>query len=152
MRPMATPLREQFQDPALRAQVLQDALQILDAEVSSKSGLGGLAIKATFGLVKGVGAGFLHAVLDKLFDDFIAAFEEPYQHAIQAGKSPGALVEVEKAAVASRLLSVTDGRVKRSGNAAVAKAYEKLRPSAQKHVEDAAPRLAGLLDRHAKRS
>jgi hypothetical protein len=149
---MTTPLREQFQDPALRTRVLDDALQLLDAEVASKSGLSGMAIKATFGIVKGVGAGFLRLVLDKLFDEFIGCFEEPYQSAIQAGKSPGSLVEAEKGAIASKLLAITDERVRRSGNAMVAKAYEKLRPSAQKHVEDAAPRLAGLLDRHAKRS
>lgn len=149
---MTAPLREQFSDSALRARVLDDALAVLDAEVASKTGLGGIAIKATFGIVKGVGAGFVRTVLDKLFDDFISCFEEPYQRAIQAGKSPGALVAEEKATIATRLLSITDERVRRSGNGAISKAYEKLRPAAQRHVEEAAPRLAGLLDRHAQRS
>jgi len=149
---MTASLREQFSDSTLRARVLDDALQVLDAEVASKSGLSGMAIKATFGIVKGIGAGFLRTVLDKLFDDFIGCFEEPYQRAVQAGKSPGAFVAEEKTTIAGRLLGITDERVRRAGSGAILKAYEKLRPAAQKHVEDAAPRLGGLLDRHAKRS
>jgi hypothetical protein len=149
---MARPLKEQFQDSAVRARIIADALEVVDAEVGDKGGLGGIAIKATFGLVKGVGAGFLHKVLDKLFDEFIACFEVPYRRAVEAGKSPGAFVVQDKAQIASALLSITDGKVQRAGNAVVQKAYDKLRPSAQKHVEDAAPRLAGLLDRHAERA
>jgi hypothetical protein len=148
---MTTPLREQFQDPAVRSRILDDALGVVEAEVGDKGGLGGLAIKATFGLVKGVGAGFMHKALDKLFDEFIGCFEDPYQRAVNAGKSPGALIVTEKSKVASALLSITDAKVRRADNPLIQKAYDKLRPSAQKHVEDAAPRLAGLLDRHAQK-
>lgn len=149
---MTTPLRDQFRDPATRARVLDDALKVLEAEVGDKGGLGGMAIKATFGLVKSAGPGLLHKALDRLFDDFIDAFEGPYERAVAQGKSPGALVVAEKHEIAMKLLSVTDGKVQRAGNPVLQKAYDKLRPSAQKHVEDAAPRISGLLDRHAQAS
>lgn len=150
---MAPPsLREQFQTRERRAPLIEDALQVLDAEVQSKSGLGGLAIKAAFGVLKGVSPGILKQIIDKLLDDFLESVDPVYQRAIAEGRTAGALISQEKSSVADALLRVTDRKAAAVKSETLKKTYEKLRPSAQKHVEEAAPRLAELLDKHAQAS
>lgn len=148
---MPPTLREQFQPAQKRAQLIDDAVALLDAEVGDKSGLGGIAVKAAFSVLKATGGSFIRKAIDKLFDDFVAALEDPYARATGAGLTPGGLIEREKTQVAASLLRVADDKVKGANNTTVQKAYEKLRPAAQKHVEAAAPRIAALLDRHAAR-
>lgn len=145
---MPESLLSQIKAPGKRAALVADAEKVLDAEVADKSGLGGIAIKTAFKVVKGVRPGFIRDVIEHLLDDFLAQVDPLYQRAVAQGLSPGELLEKEKSTVASALLSVTDAKAKRANSELVKKTYEKLRPSAQKQVEVATPRLATLLNRH----
>lgn len=149
---MAASLSEQISTPDKRNALIDDALQILDAEVKDKSGLSGMAVKTAFKLVKGVQPGFLRKVVDALLNEFLTQVDPVYQKALTEGLSPGGLVVKEKTSVAAALLSVTDRRAAEADSELVKKTYAKLRPTAEKHVEAAAPRLSGLLDRHASAS
>ncbi len=142
-------LRELVGEGDKRAAVVDDALSVLDAEVGDKSGLGGLAIKGAYKMVKGIQPGFIRKVVDHLLDDFLDHLDPLYQEALAQGVSPGEHLKQNKSRVAEALLGVTDERAAKSDNGAVKKTYSKLRPSAAKHVEDAAPRLAAMLERHA---
>jgi hypothetical protein len=51
--------------------------------------------------------------------------------------------------VSEALLAITDGRAQRAKNQAVKGTYEKLRPTAKKHVEAAVPRIGRLVAKHA---
>jgi len=55
-----------------------------------------------------------------------------------------------KGDVAEALLSITDERAKRATNNTAKAAYEKLRPTGKKHVEEAVPRLARMIEQHTK--
>jgi len=145
---MPESLLSQIKAPGKRAALVADAEKVLDAEVADKSGLGGIAIKTAFKVVKGVRPGFIRDVIEHLLDDFLAQVDPLYQRAVAQGLSPGELLEKEKSTVASALLSLTDAKAKRANSELVKKTYEKLRPSAQKQVEVATPRLATLLNRH----
>jgi len=145
-----SPLKDQFSEAALRARVIADAVGVLEAEVKDKSGLGGLAIKAAFGVIKNVSPGILKRLVDGLLNEFSEAVEPFYQKAVAGGRTPGAAVVAEPGPVANALLGVTDRRAARASGDIVKKTYEKLRPTASKHVEAATPRLGGLLDRHAQ--
>lgn len=131
-----------------RAAVIDDALTVLDAEVADKGGVSGLAIKAAYATVKGIQPGFVRKVVSHLLDDFLDRLDPVYQEALQAGKPPGEHLVAERARVASALLEVTDARAESSDKPVIKKAYQRLRPSAARHVEDAAPRLAAMLERH----
>jgi hypothetical protein len=131
-----------------RHQVVDDAVKVLDAEVSDKGGLGGLAIKAAFSVVKGIKPGFIRDVVDTLLPDFLKALDPIYQESVTAGKRPGEYLKAHAGRVADALLSITDARAARAERPVIKSTYEKLRPSAKKHVESAAPRLASLLDKH----
>jgi hypothetical protein len=145
-------LREQIETGNKRAEVIDDALRVLDAEVADKSGLSGMAVKGAFKVVKGIQPGFLRTVVDKLLDDFLEALNPIYQEAVEQGSPPGKHLESNAGRVADALLGITDARAERADRQVVKKTYEKLRPSAKKHVEAAAPRLGAMLERHARTS
>ena len=145
---MAT-LREQLSSGKKRYDVIEEACHVLDQEVADKRGIGGMAIKGAYKVVKGVKPGFIREVVDNLLDDFVDALDPIYQEALTAGQPPAGYLSSHRGQMADALLSITDERAKRAKNASIKKLYEKLRPSAKKHVEAAAPRLGQTLERHA---
>jgi hypothetical protein len=144
---MAT-LVELLGAPAKRGAIIDDALHVLDSEVDSKGGLGGLAIKGAYKIVKGVSPDFLRGVVDHLLDDFLNALDPIYQEAMQRGLDARQHLISNPARVADLLLGITDARAARAKNQLVKKTYEKLREGAKKHVEAAVPRLGELFGRH----
>jgi hypothetical protein len=145
---MAT-LKDLAQDSAKRGAVVDDACRVLDEEVSDKSGLSGMAIKAGYKLVKGVKPGFVREVVDHLLDDFLDALQPIYDEAIAAKKRPSEHLVSQSGRVADALLAITDKRAEKAQRQVIKSMYEKLRPTAKKHVEAAAPRLGRLVDKHA---
>jgi hypothetical protein len=133
-----------------RRAVIDDSLKVLDAEVADKSGLTGLAIKTAYKVVQGVRPGFVRQVVDWLLDEFLGALQPVYAEALDKGEPAGSYLRKNGARVADALLSVTDRRAARAEGSIIKKTYEKLRPTAKKHVEAAAPRLADMLDRHTR--
>lgn len=146
--PPMTTLKELLGAEPKRGAVVQDCCEVLDQEVADKSGLGGIAIKGAYGVVKSVKPGFVREVVNALLDDFLDAMDPLYQEALSSGTAPGAHLNANRGRVATALLAVTDAKAERAQRPAIKKAYLKLRPTAEKHVEAAAPRLAGLFDRH----
>ncbi len=142
-------LPEKLTDPSQRQRLVADAAQVLSEEVASKGGLSGFAIKAGYKLVQGVKPGFVEEAIDALLDDFVAALE-PLVAKAQAAQQPIAgSLSAEAGSVADALLAITDRRARGAQRAALRGAYDKLRPTAKRHVEEAAPRLARLLEKHA---
>ena len=141
-------LRELLGGPAKRGAVTDDALKVLDAEVDSKSGFGGIAIKTAYKVVKGISPDFLHRTVDYLLDDFLNALDPVYQEAMQRGIDARQHLVSNPGRVADLLLSITDARAARSTNQMIKKTYEKLRDGAKRHVEAAVPRLGDLFARH----
>jgi len=129
--------------------VVDDALEVLELEVKDKSGLSGLAVKGAYALVKGIRPNFLRQVVDHLLDEFLDALEPFVTEAQTSGVPVSALVRKQAARVAEALLKITDRKAKSAENKVIQKTYEKLRPTAEKHVEAAAPRLGDLLEKHA---
>ncbi len=141
-------LAERLGDQETRDRVIDDACKVLDAEVADKSGLSGVAIKGAYKMVKGIRPGFVRQVVDHLLDDFIAGIEPVYEEAIEKGADPSSHLVANSGRVADALLAVTDKRAENAKSAMIKKTYSKLRPTAKKHVEAAAPRLGDMLKRH----
>jgi hypothetical protein len=140
-------LKEQLGSGEKRRRVIDDACQVLDQEVASKGGLSGTAIKAAYGVVKGIKAGFIPEVVDSLLDDFLDALDPVYAESVQLGVGAGTHLRANSERAAEGLLAVTDSRAERAQRAVVKKTYGRLRPTAKKHVESAMPRVADMLDR-----
>jgi len=142
-------LKELAQEGEKRKEVVEDACKVLDQEVADKSGLSGVAIKAGYKLVQGVKPGFVKNVVEDLLDDFLDALDPIYQEAVSHGQKPSGYLVDHKSEMADALLGITDRRAEKAQRAALKGMYLKLRPTAKKHVEAAAPRLGQMLDRHA---
>lgn len=141
-------LKELISATDKRDAVIDDACGVLDEEVADKSGISGVAIKAAFSVVKNVKPGFVRQAIGDLLDSFLEALDPLYQESVAKGQRPGEYLKANASRMAQALLAITDKRAEGAKTAAVKKTYEKLRPTAQKHVEAAAPRLAALIDRH----
>ena len=142
-------LKKQLGEGDRRRRAIDGACRVLDQEVDSKSGLGGMAIKAAFKVVKGIKPGFVGEVVDNLLNDFLDALDPFYQEAKSAGGSPRAAIVDQSGPVAEALLAITDHRAGRAQRAVIKKTYDKLRPTAKQHVQAAAPRIGELVEEHA---
>jgi hypothetical protein len=141
-------LREQMSDPTRRKAMIEDAIRVTDAEVSERGGITGMAIKAAYAMTKGIAPGFVHKIVDNLMDDFLDALEPFHDEAKQKGVGLRALLDNRRAEAANALLSITDQRAAAEDGGALKKGYEKLRPTAQRNVEQAVPRLADLISKY----
>jgi Family of unknown function (DUF6918) len=145
---MAT-LTEVLTSDSKRTIVVDDCLDLIDAEVGAKGGLSGLAIKAAYKAVQGVKPGFVRQVVSDLLPEFASALEPLYQEARSGNRPVGEYFNANSGRVAEALLSITDEKAKRARSGMVKGTYEKLRGSARKNVEAAVPRLAAMVEKHS---
>ncbi|MCO5169566.1 MAG: hypothetical protein M9894_24765 [Planctomycetes bacterium] len=136
--------------PGRRDRILDDCVRMIDEEVSAKSGLMALPLKAGYKVVKGLRPGFIRAAMDFLLDDFCRALEPFYRAwADRPPEGRPALADAlrnEQDRVADALLSITDARAARSTHTTVRSLYEKLRGAAKGHVVAALPRLGRTIE------
>ncbi len=142
-------LTESLTNEAKKPAIIDDCCKLIDEEVSDKSGISGLAIKAGYGMVKGIKPGFVRQVVTDLLPEFAKALEPIHGEAVEQGKSVSAHMSANAARAADALLGITDAKAKNAKSGGVKGTYEKLRPTAKKHVEQAIPRLAKLIEKHA---
>lgn len=144
-------LADLLKSPAKRKAVIDDCTRLVDDEVSAKSGLSGLAIKGGYAVVKAIKPGIVRDAVDHLIDEFVEKLA-PYWTDFQGsggGKTFGAFLDPKKTEVANALLEVTDGKARNAKNGTIKKAYDKLRPTGVKNVEQAVPGIAEIIQKHA---
>lgn len=133
-----------------RKSVIADCVLLIEEEVAKKGGLTGIAIKGAFAIVKAVKPGFLAEAVDHMLDDFAARLDAFYQSQKQAaGRSLPSHFAENSGPIAEALLGITDQRAQRAQNQTLKKTYEKLRPTAKKHVEEAVPGIGRLVEKYA---
>jgi hypothetical protein len=142
-------LVEALNDASKKEAVVADCLKLIDAEVADRGGLSGLAIKAGYGVVKGIKPGFVKQVVSDLLPEFATALEPLYLEAKEKNRPTAAYFQDNSGRVADALLTITDAKAQKSKSGAVKGTYDKLRGSAKKNVEAAVPRLAKMIQDHA---
>jgi len=148
---MAT-LLESLGNKTKRSAVIADCCTMIDQEVDSKGGLSGIAIKTAYKLVKGVKPGFIAEAVDGLLDDFCKNLQPFADEAIAKGVGIQKHFTDNRSRVADALLTITDERAKKTRHGVVKSGYEKLRGTAKKNVEEAVPRVGGVIQKHASYS
>lgn len=139
-----------LEDPSRRARIVSDCVDLVDSEVASKGGLSGLAVKAPYAVVKALKPGIVTEMVDKLLDEFVLTLEPLYaEHRAAPNGSLSSFMSARAGAVAQALLGVTDRRARGATHETLRKIYEKLRPTAAKHVEQAVPGIARVLEKNA---
>jgi hypothetical protein len=130
-----------------RETCVDDCVKLIDEQVASASGFGGLALKAAYSTVKGIRADYCAQVVDQLLPEISIALDPMWTEAVNNG-NPVEYLAQRKAEVADELLQISDKRVEKSTRAIVKGAYAKLRPSAKNYVENGVPDLAKIIDKH----
>ncbi len=137
-------------DPAVKPQVVDACVTLIETEVAGKGGLGGMALKTGFKTIRGIRPGFVKHVVDELVPEFAAVLDPMHQEAVEAGTPVRAHFEANASRAADALLAITDGKAERSTNRVVKSAYGKLRGMAKANVESAVPGLADIIEKFAK--
>jgi hypothetical protein len=142
---MGQTLQESLLTPANRPKVVTDCEQLVDEEVRNS----GLIVKGAYKVVTTFKSGIIHDAVDTLIDDFVARLE-PFHHdfAETGGASFGDYLASRGEEVANALMGVTDERAAQSDRATLKKAYEKVRPSGAKNIQEALPKLGKLVEKY----
>ncbi|MBS2020010.1 MAG: hypothetical protein JST00_44525 [Deltaproteobacteria bacterium] len=133
---------------AKKPEILKDCCALIDEEVKDKGGISGLAIKAGYSAVKGIKPGFVEHAVEDLLPEFAKALDPIYADAKAQNKPVGDFFAQNASRVADALLTITDGKASRAKSGVAKGAYEKLRGSAKKNVEQAVPRLGKLIEKY----
>ncbi len=142
-------LSDAIKDPARRRAIVDDGVRTIDAEVASKRGISGLAVKAGFKVVKKVKPGIVGEALNSFLDDFAAAVDPHYDSFKSSGESDVRAFFTRNASeISDALLGIVDRRAERAKHRTLKKAYYKLRPQGKKHTMEAMPRVASMVERN----
>jgi hypothetical protein len=135
-----------------RPNVIDDAARLVDEEVKAKGGISGLAIKAGYKAVTAIKPTIIKEAVDGLLDRFAEKLDPFYTSWEGAGKTPAfdQYLMARKSEVGNALLSVTDDRAKKVDNKTIKKAYDSLRPQAEKHVLEAMPNVARMMAKYVR--
>jgi hypothetical protein len=149
---VAPTLHDILLNPEARPQVVTECQQLVDDEVADKSGVSGLAVKTGYAAVKKFKPGIIGDVVEALLDEFVGQLEPFYAEHTSAndGRSLAEYFGEHSDKVAEALLSITDKRAEASERAMLRKTYQKMRPNGKENVVAALPRLAALIERHAR--
>jgi hypothetical protein len=140
-------LCDALQDEAVRASLVTDCAQLIDEQVATKGGLSGFALKATYGVVKGLGPTYIPGAVGRLLPEVLEALDPLWSEGLGAGDPVAYLIQ-HRVQAADSLLSVTDARIERTSHGLVKTSYSKLRQSVKGDVEAAVPGLAKIIGTH----
>ncbi len=146
---MAPTLVERIGVEPTRASVITDCVGLIDAQVKSKGGVGGLAIRASYATIKAIKRGFVPDVVNSLLDEWLGKLQPHYDKwaANKAGSFPEFVI-ARSDDVAEDLLSVTDKRAETTKHTTAKKAYLKMRGGAKRNVIEAIPELTKLIEKY----
>jgi hypothetical protein len=141
-------LADALTDASKKPLIIKDCCELIDSEVKDKGGISGLVIKAGYSTVKGIKPGFVEKAVEDLLPEFAKALDPIYVDAKAQNKNVSEFFAAQPGRVADALLAITDAKAAHAKSGAAKAAYDKLRGSAKKNVEQAAPRLGQLLEKH----
>ncbi|GGK50407.1 DUF6918 family protein [Nocardia camponoti] len=148
---MVAALSESLLDDTKRPAFLAEAVEVLDAEVSDKGGASGLVVKGGYAAVKKISPTIVPDALASLAPKLLEQLQPYWVEYTTTGTGSFAdLLNSKSDEVAESLLAVTDARADASTRPALQKVYSSMRGSAKKHVIEALPRVAGLVQKHAQ--
>ncbi|NJN31950.1 MAG: hypothetical protein HC824_17150 [Synechococcales cyanobacterium RM1_1_8] len=139
-------LSQTIQDPA---SIAEDCAKLMDEQVATKKGISGMAMKATYGVVKGIGADYIPKALTKLLPETLTALDPIWAEGLEKG-DPVAHLSENRDRAADTILSITDARIEKSSNGVITGVYGKMRKSVKDDIAAAVPGLAKILGEHSQ--
>ena len=147
---MAATLQEIMLAPQAQPRVIDDALALVDQQISDKSGISGTAVKLAYKSVVSFSAGHIRYMIEQLMPAMLEKLQ-PYwaDFQVSGGGVFGDYLSKRAEEVAEALLSITDARAEGSGRPVIVKAYKSVRGGASKNVQAALPDLGALVQKYA---
>jgi hypothetical protein len=140
-------LTEQLTDEGIARRIALDCAQLMDDQVSSKSGVSGIAIKATYRVVKGLSADYIPNAIHHLLPEAMKALEPMWEEGMQSG-DPVRYLTQNSEVTAETILSVTDAKIQGARNKLICTSYNQLRRSVKNDITAAIPGFAEILGKH----
>jgi len=141
-------LTDKINDTAAYARIAADCTQLIDEQVAAKGGLSGVALKATYTVIKGVSNDYVTGAVRRLLPETLSALNPIWTEGVDYG-DPVAYLSEHSDRTADLILSTTDARIAKNGGGIVGASYHKLRKSIKRDVVDAVPDLAKIIHKHA---
>ncbi len=136
-------------DPNKKKMVVAECTNLLDVQVAKMQGISGMALKAGYTAVRGLAPNYCAEAIERLLPESLTAIDPIWSEGVQTG-DPVAHLSHNSDRTADALLGITDVKIDKSKNTTVRGVYSKLRKSAKKHVEEAVPNLAKIIDNYTK--
>lgn len=138
-------LVEQIGQPPKREPVINDCVELIDAQVKQK----GFVIKSAYATIKAIKKKFVFETVEALLDDWLNKLQ-PHYDKWSANKTSSLtdFLVARSDDVAEDLLSVTDARAEKTSHTTAKKMYGKMRDGAKRNVVEAIPDLAKLIEKH----
>ncbi len=140
-------LNDKINDKSAYASMAKDCTHLIDEQVSAKTGLSGMALKATYKVVKGIDSDYVPGAIRRLLPETLSALSPIWTEGTQQG-DPVSYLSQHSDRTADVILSTTDARIANKGGGIVGASYQKLRKSVKRDVIDAIPGLAKIIDKH----
>ncbi len=140
-------LTQKIEDPAVKSAIANDCAQLIDRQVSAKSGLSGIALKTAYGVIKNIGSNYVPGAVKRLLPETCAAVEPVWAEGVAQG-DPVANMSQQSDRTADLILAATDARIAKNGNGLITGTYNKLRKSIKSDVAAAVPEVAQILNKH----
>lgn len=133
-------------------QLAADCARLAEHRLARRSGLSGMAIKASLALLKKARPDLLERAAVHMLPDMLDALEPLYTRFLgdRAARRGGfdAYLSAHGAEAATLLLSVSDARAAAAANVTAKSVYGRLRGTAEQEVRAAVPELAAILARY----
>jgi hypothetical protein len=138
-------LVEMLGKESVRPRVIEDCVELIDAQVKTK----GIVIKGAYATIKAIKKRFIPEVVDTMLDDWLGKLQ-PHFERWSANKTPSFTdyLVARSDEVAEDLLSVTDARAQRTSHTTAKKMYGRMRDGAKKNVIEAIPALGRMIEKH----
>ena len=144
-------LKEKLLEPDLRPRLIADCATLVDNEVASKKGIGGMLIKTGYKAFNALKPGIVKDAVDYLLDDFVDKLDGQYDKFQESGESSFEGWAVPRNnEIADDLLGVTDAIIERSRKGALKKIYNGMRKVAERNVAQAVPAVGRLIDKYMR--
>jgi len=147
---MAATLPEILLAPDTQPKVVDDCLELIEQEVSDKSGITGTAVKLAYKTATAFAPGYFRETVQSLLPELADSLQPFWADFCASGSSAfGDYLVKRSDEVATALLSVTDAKAEASGRPTIVRAYRTVRGGAAKQIEAALPRLGDLVLKYA---
>ena len=147
---MAATLQEILLAPDLQPQVVADCYDLIQQEVSDKSGITGAAVKLAYKTVTAFAPGHIRYMVESLLPQLAEKLDPFWTDFTASGSSEfGDYLAKRSDEVSEALLSVTDNMAGASERPAIVKAYKAVRGGASKNISAALPNLGAMVQKYA---